>query len=1493
MPTVKNISDLSTDTASTLYENSFGLIRADIHQSLMLDILISSVNRVSDDLLLNLREYSSTGRAYKVGECCVLSEVIYQAVNITSGSFNSSDWQEIGAGSTLSGTENYLPFFDTSTTLNDSWLSQDSDVVFIAASKSISSANSPGGYYRGRIDLDHNSVGGWVFISNNNGVDGEGASLSMTDAATLLVNYSDAADMTMAAGVPSMSGGVFKGRIDLGITYDGVKISRSSGNELIKIEGTVVTIQSADIAGVINFNASAYNFASLTPNTYAYFDSTGNLTAGATPLLTTPGLSSVLGVSASTGNITIHSPNSKSALDINNVFSSLRYSDAGVNSGVGANSGSASMTYDDGVITGNAQVDISEAALNHSTQISLNAPAIILPQGVIVNSYTKLTLDGSQVRLDYDDSTVISYWTIGSAGLIGGFNDGAGNVGDIQVAPSRLQIIWKNSVMSGYSFLQMEQLQTYLQHPSKLVFNSPVIEIGVNDSSISSTGSGFYIGAGDAYDLSAATTYSRTHYQPGGIVIEAGISGGSFGALLMQIGQTILGQTDNLGSATYMFIRDTGSIIAYSDITGFAGIEYSGDISADYTTNSLVQFGYTDATYVKLAGGTMLGDLILSGDPTSPMMAATQNYVDNAIVGLQFKTAVDAASTANVNISSSPNFLDSVAGINGVSRWLLKDQTTASQNGIYLFNGVGNALTRTTDATAGTQLANKTVPVKSGTVNADTWWTITNDTITIGVTSIILSQTGGGGTYTNGSGITLTGNIFSVAAGAITNAMLAGSIVYSKLSLTSSITNGDLAGSITSSKLVGTDIATVGTIITGAWQATKISEGYGGTNQSGYLTGDMLYASASNTLSKLGIGLSSQMLIVNTGVPSWQSMSGDITIGSTGVTAIGSNKVLNAMINSVVWSKITSTPITLAGYGITDATSASLASGHILVGNVSNIATDVALTLNGSGGSFALSNAGVLTFPNSDASTRGLLLSADWNTFNGKQAALSGNGFVKISGTTISYDNSTYLTVASASSTYAPINNPTFTGAVTLAADAVSNLQAVTLQQLNNAILGTDYKQACKYVAITLLPTYVYNNGSSGVGATITGISVGAITFDGVTPSVGDRVLVPLETSGNAPYNGSYTVTTVGSGIAVYVLTRTTDFNQSVEITAGDAFFISGGNTKAASTYVYNGITAPTVGTTSLTFTQTQGAGVYSAGTGLSLAVNTFSLNLANANIWTGQQEFDTIAPIFNTMTSGSLLFAGTSGLLSQNNNNLYWNSASHILSVNTNADFSGTDSINIYKQIDSYTPDNSDNGFSISHSGGTGGSPTESPDGSYIGLFGFYPYNGSAWTEQASIRAYVNGSTATNRGTDMKFYTKQNAGALILALSLDRLQTATFSGAVNMAKGSDIASAATTNIGAAIGNYVNITGTTGITAFDTVQAGVVRVLQFNSALTISHNATSLILPGAGDLNTITGDVVTFTSLGSGNWICTGYSRNQNTITTGRLLANRNGYAMP
>jgi hypothetical protein len=102
---------------------------------------------------------------------------------------------------------------------------------------------------------------------------------------------------------------------------------------------------------------------------------------------------------------------------------------------------------------------------------------------------------------------------------------------------------------------------------------------------------------------------------------------------------------------------------------------------------------------------------------------------------------------------------------------------------------------------------------------------------------------------------------------------------------------------------------------------------------------------------------------------------------------------------------------------------------------------------------------------------------------------------------------------------------------------------------------------------------------------------------------------------------------------------------------------------------------------------------------------------------------------------------------------------------------------------------------------------------------------------------------------------------------------TLTISGKVNWGKASDVASASTTDIGAANGVVVDITGTTPITSFGNVTAGTTRLVRFTGATTITANATSMVLPGARDITTAAGDRATFVSLGSGNWICHAYMK--------------------
>lgn len=139
----------------------------------------------------------------------------------------------------------------------------------------------------------------------------------------------------------------------------------------------------------------------------------------------------------------------------------------------------------------------------------------------------------------------------------------------------------------------------------------------------------------------------------------------------------------------------------------------------------------------------VLSDLDLGGvskllnvpTPSASGDAASKSYVDAAIVSavnlLAWKDAVRVASTANVNTASPGASIDSVA-LSANDRVLLKDQSSASENGIWVWNGAAVPMTRATDFDATAEIDGATVPVEEGTSNAGTTWRLTTQNPTIG-----------------------------------------------------------------------------------------------------------------------------------------------------------------------------------------------------------------------------------------------------------------------------------------------------------------------------------------------------------------------------------------------------------------------------------------------------------------------------------------------------------------------------------------------------------------------------------------------------------------------------------------------------------------------------------------------------------------------------------------------------------------------------------------
>lgn len=141
-----------------------------------------------------------------------------------------------------------------------------------------------------------------------------------------------------------------------------------------------------------------------------------------------------------------------------------------------------------------------------------------------------------------------------------------------------------------------------------------------------------------------------------------------------------------------------------------------------------------------------------------------------------------------------------------------------------------------------------------------------------------------------------------------------------------------------------------------------------------------------------------------------------------------------------------------------------------------------------------------------------------------------------------------------------------------------------------------------------------------------------------------------------------------------------------------------------------------------------------------------------------------------------------------------------------------------------------------------------------------------------------VTGASSITTATDYREFGGGSTGSTFTG--------GTLTSALNEAPSVTIASGSTVNIGAAAANTINVTGTTTITAFDTIAGGAVRRIIFAGILTLTHNATSLILPTGANITTAAGDVAEFLSLGSGNWKCIDYTR-----ANGQALASAGGSA--
>ena len=393
----------------------------------------------------------------------------------------------------------------------------------------------------------------------------------------------------------------------------------------------------------------------------------------------------------------------------------------------------------------------------------------------------------------------------------------------------------------------------------------------------------------------------------------------------------------------------------------------------------------------------------------------------------------------------------------------------------------------------------------------------------------------------------------------------------------------------------------------------------------------------------------------------WQDLhlEGDILLTDAGqVSATTGDLTLNSTAGSVNITPVAGGNVLIDGTLAIDAGVVTGATSITSTAFVGTLTTPAQANITSLGTLSALvANGGINIDDGGDGAIDGCVIGAN--------TAAAGT-FTAIVGTTMS-GSSLALTTGGATVT------------VVLDEDSMSSDSATALatQQSIKAYVdavaqGLDLKESC-LVASTATMDAGYNNGSSGVGATLTASGSGVLSMDGIAPSHGSRVLVKDETHG--AFNGLYTVTDVGHATGSFVLTRATDFNTSAKMDKGSFTFIEKGTLGADAGFVMTQDSTITVGATDIDWTQFSGAGSITAGDGLAKSGATISLDLGEltaANLdpsadfipfidggATGTSRKESFSDVATALVYGATGLQASSGIVSLN---LNWNDvATHV----------------------------------------------------------------------------------------------------------------------------------------------------------------------------------------------------------------------------------------
>ncbi len=252
-----------------------------------------------------------------------------------------------------------------------------------------------------------------------------------------------------------------------------------------------------------------------------------------------------------------------------------------------------------------------------------------------------------------------------------------------------------------------------------------------------------------------AGSLTNTEISASAVIARSKLAGGAATRVVVNDGSGVM--TDLAALTASRALATTAGGLPVAATATAAELDYLAGVTSAIQTQ-------LDARLTK-SGGTMTGDLTLSGAPTNTLHAATKQYVDDAIMGLSVHDSVRVATVSAGTLATSFENGDTVDGVVLATgnRILIKNQAAPAENGIYVVAASG-APARATDADTWTELVQAFVVVTAGTANAGTSWVSqTSSGGTLGVTAVTFGQFASAAAYTaDGSGIELSGTTFSL-----------------------------------------------------------------------------------------------------------------------------------------------------------------------------------------------------------------------------------------------------------------------------------------------------------------------------------------------------------------------------------------------------------------------------------------------------------------------------------------------------------------------------------------------------------------------------------------------------------------------------------------------------------------------------------------------------------------------------------------------------------